>query len=49
MNSDDRFDILNEITEWKSEIIRLENSDQDETEQILEIEKRINELNAALK
>lgn len=49
MNSDDRFNILNEITEWKREIIRLENSDEDETEQILEIEKRINELNAALR
>lgn len=44
----DRFEILKEIEEWEKEIERLENSDEDETEQIEEIEKRIYVLKNAL-
>lgn len=48
MNSDDRFEILNEIDSWEKELSRLENSDEDETEQISEIEERISDLYEAL-
>lgn len=44
----DRFEILKEIDEWEKEIARLENSDEDESEQIAEIEKRIERLKDAL-
>lgn len=37
MNSDDKFEILNEIDSWEKETKKLENSDEDESEQILEI------------
>lgn len=46
MNSDDRFEILNEIDSWEKELSRLENSD--EADEILEIEERISDLYAAL-
>lgn len=46
MNSDDRYEILNEIDGWEKELSRLENSD--EAEQISEIEERINDLYEAL-
>ena len=48
MNSDDRFEILNEIDGWEKELRRLENSDEDEADEILEIEERIANLHAAL-
>lgn len=48
MNSDDRFEILNEIDSWEKELSRLENSDEDEADEILEIEERISDLYAAL-
>lgn len=48
MNSDDKFEILNEIDSWEKELRRLENSDEDEAEQISEIEERINDLYEAL-
>lgn len=48
MNSDDRFEILNEIDGWEKELRRLENSDEDEADEILEIEERINNLYEAL-
>lgn len=48
MNSDDRFEILNEIDSWEKELKKLENSDEDEAEQISEIEERINDLYEAL-
>lgn len=48
MNSDDRFEILNEIDSWEKELSRLENSDEDESEQISEIKERISVLYAAL-
>ena len=44
----DKFDILNEIAAWEKEIVRLETSDVDETEQIREIEERISRLRDAL-
>ena len=44
----DRFEILKEIDEWEKEIARLEDSDEDESEQIAEIQKRIDALNDAL-
>lgn len=37
MNSGDKFEILNEIDSWEKETKKLENSDEDESEQILEI------------
>lgn len=40
----DRFEILREIDEWEKEIERLEESDEDESEQITEIQKRIETL-----
>lgn len=46
MNSDDRFEILNEIDSWEKELSRLESSD--EADEILEIEERINDLYEAL-
>lgn len=48
MNSDDRFEILNEIDSWEKELSRLKSSDEDEAEQISEIEERISDLHAAL-
>lgn len=48
MNSDDRFEILNEIDSWKKELSRLESSDEDEAEQISEIKERISDLYEAL-
>lgn len=48
MNSDDRFDILNEIDNWEKELSRLENSDEDEADEILEIKERISDLYEAL-
>lgn len=44
----DRFEILREIDEWEKEIARLEDSDEDESEQITEIQKRIETLKDAL-
>lgn len=44
----DKFEILKEIDEWRKEIDRLEKSDQDESEQIAEIRKRIDNLMLAL-
>ena len=37
----DKFEILNEIHGWEKEIARLENSNEDESEQIKEIHERI--------
>lgn len=48
MNSDDRFEILNEIDNWEKELSRLESSDEDEAEQISEIKERISDLYEAL-
>lgn len=48
MNSDDRFEILNEIDSWEKELSRLESSDEDEAEQISEIKERISDLYEAL-
>lgn len=48
MNSDDRFEILNEIGSWEKELSRLESSNEDEVEQISEIKERINDLYEAL-
>lgn len=48
MNSDDKFEILNEIDSWEKEIKRLQNSDEDEADEILEIEERISDLYEAL-
>lgn len=48
MNSDDRFEILNEIDSWEKELKKLKNSDEDEAEQIREIEERISDLYKAL-
>ncbi|EEX21815.1 hypothetical protein BLAHAN_05440 [Blautia hansenii DSM 20583] len=48
MNSDDRFEILNEIDSWEKELKKLKNSDEDEAEQIREIEERISDLYEAL-
>lgn len=48
MNSDDRYEILNEIDSWGKELSRLENSDKNEADEILEIEERINNLYEAL-
>ena len=44
----DKFEILKEISEWEKEIARLEDSDEDEEEQISEIKERINTLRLAL-
>ena len=44
----DRFEILKEISEWEEELARLEDSDEDETEQIAEVQKRICDLKDAL-
>ena len=48
MNSDDMFELLNEIGSWEKELKKLENSDGDEAEQISEIKERIANLHAAL-
>ncbi len=48
MNSDDRFEILNEIDSWKKELKKLKNSDEDEADEILEIKERISDLYEAL-
>lgn len=48
MNSDDRYEILNEIDSWEKELSRLENSDEDEADEILEIKERISDLYEAL-
>ena len=48
MNSDDRYEILNEIDSWEKELKKLKNSDEDEAEQISEIKERIANLHAAL-
>ena len=44
----DKFEILKEISEWEKEIARLEDSDEDEYEQISEINERIETLRLAL-
>ena len=44
----DRFEILNEISKWENEISRLVDSDEDETEQILEILNTISTLKSVL-
>ena len=44
----DRFDILKEIEEWEKEIAILEDSEEDESEAIAEIEDRISALKAVL-
>ena len=44
----DRFEILSEISDWEKEIERLEGSEEDESEQIAEIQVRIEKLNDAL-
>ena len=44
----DKFEILKEIDEWEKEIAKLEDSDEDESEQIAEIQERIDTLNDAL-
>lgn len=44
----DKFEILNEIYAWEKEIARLENSSEDESEQIEEIQKRIQTLKDVL-
>ena len=44
----DKFEILNEIHGWEKEIARLENSNEDESEQITEINDRIQRLKNAL-
>ena len=44
----DRFEILREINEWEKEIARLEDSDEDEEEQISKIQDRISTLKLAL-
>lgn len=49
MNSDDRYEILNEIDSWEKELKKMKNSDEDEAEQISEIEERISDLYAALR
>lgn len=49
MNSDDKFEILNEIDSWEKEIKRLQNSEEEEADEILEIEERIDDLYAALR
>ncbi len=49
MNSDDRYEILNEIDSWKKELSRLESLNEDEADEILGIEERINDLYAALR
>lgn len=48
MNSDDKFENLNEIDSWEKELKKLKNSDEDEAEQISEIEERISDLYEAL-
>jgi len=45
----DKFEILKEIDEWEKEIARLEDSDENESEQIAEIQNRIETLRDALK
>lgn len=44
----DKFIVLREIDEWEKEIDRLEDSDEDESEEILEIKNRISLLKSAL-
>lgn len=44
----DRFEILREIDEWEKEISRLEDSEEDESEQIAEIQANIERLKFAL-
>ena len=44
----DKFEILNEIRDWEKEIVRLEHSEADESEQILEIKSKIEQLKVAL-
>ena len=44
----DKFEVLNEIYAWEKENARLENSNEDESEQIKEIKKRIQTLNDVL-
>ena len=44
----DKFEILIEIDDWEKEISRLEDSDEDESEQIAEIKERIKTLQDAL-
>lgn len=43
-----KFDILHEIAAWEKEVVRLEDSEEDETEQIQEIKERIAKLRDAL-
>lgn len=49
MNSDDRYEILNEIDSWKKELSRLESLNEEEADEILESEERIDDLYAALR
>jgi predicted metal-dependent enzyme (double-stranded beta helix superfamily) len=44
----DKFEILNEIYKWEMEIERLLNCDEDESEEIEEIKKRLVDLKFAL-
>ena len=44
----DKYEILREISEWEKEIDRLEDSDEDESEQIMEIRGRIRALKDVL-
>lgn len=45
----DKFEILKEIDEWEKEIERLENSDEDESDEITHIRERISKLWDAVK
>lgn len=47
-NSDEKFDILQDIAQWESELHRLQTQEPEEIEQITEIKHRIQELNLAL-
>ena len=44
----DRFEILKEIEDWEKELDRLEDSEEDESEEIEVIKDRINTLKNAL-
>lgn len=44
----DRFEILKEIEDWEKELDRLEDSEEDETEEIEVIRDKINTLKNAL-
>ena len=48
MNSDDKFEILNEIDSWEKETKKLENSDEDRVRTDFRDLKKITDLYAAL-